>query len=172
MTSEITFKKFNQLKTFDKRNKEYKDVIGMLKMFWRELEAIEPFKLFQITEDFEKDYYEFIKMLLKINYGMLIVAYKDDIPVGFALGYVWNRPINLVSLQRETIRAELYDLFVVPLYRSQGIGSKMVQIMEDYYKKIGCSHFIVGLLESNCGAYKLYKRLGFKDNVLELMKEL
>lgn len=172
MTSEITFKMFDRCKSFDKRNKEYKDVMLLIKKFWCELARIDQFKLLQVTENFEKDYYKFIKMLFKVNYGLLTVAYKDNIPIGFALGYVWNKPCDLVSLQKETIRAELYDLFVDEPYRNQDVGSTLARITERYYKNLGCTHFVVGLLESNYGAYRLYKRLGFKDNVLELMKEL
>lgn len=169
MTSEIKIKKFTK---FDKRYKDYNDILFLIKGFWDELKELDKFKLMQVTEEFDKDYDKFIKLLMKKNYGLLVVAYKDKIPIGFALGYVWNKPNDLVSLQKETIRAELFDLFVYEPYRNDGVGYTMVQTMERYYKDLGCTHFVVGLLENNRGAYRLYKRLGFKDNILELMKEL
>ena len=165
----IYYKRFNR---FDKRNREYKQFVNLLKDFWYSLCKIDEFHLMQVTDTFENEYYEYMKLIMKKNYGTLVLAYDNGTPIGFALSYVWGVPNYLQTIEKKTTRAELYDLFVEESYRRRGIGKDMIDFVSDYYKSLGCTHLVIGLLANNINAYNLYKKVGFKDHNLELMKEL
>ncbi len=163
---------YKYITNFERNNKYYNELIYLLKDFWDTLSKIDKFKILQVTDEFEVDYYQFIKMLMEYNNGVLVLALDNNNPIGFALGYIWNKPQNLVSLQKDTIRAELYDLYVKEDYRNKGIGTTLIRWFENYYKDFGCSHFVIAVLSSNKNAHKLYKTAGYKDNVIEMMKEI
>ena len=56
----------------------------------------------------------------------------------------------------------LDEIYVKPEFRSQGIGSELIDfVIEKYKNKI--SRFRLEITESNIGAKKLYLSKGFKD---------
>src|SRR5690606_35640545 len=57
---------------------------------------------------------------------------------------------------------EISDLIVSEAYRSQGIGTAMIQYLLQTYKKAHSSCIEIGVAASNPRALALYKRLGFK----------
>ena len=163
--------RYEIITNLDYKDKYYDQVINLLKDFWHTISKIDNFKLMQVTDKFEDEYYEYIKSLFTYDNGVLILALDNNNPIGFALGYIWNKPIMLTDLEKPTQRAELYDLYVKQDYRNKGIGTTLIRWLERYYKDLGCDYLVVGLLSNN-KAYNLYKRVGFKDHIIEMMKEI
>jgi ribosomal protein S18 acetylase RimI-like enzyme len=64
------------------------------------------------------------------------------------------------------------ELVVSAAYRGQGIGSNLVRSMEDFARARGFRRAGIGVLVGNDRVHALYKRLGFRDYAIELMKEL
>lgn len=57
----------------------------------------------------------------------------------------------------------LEDLFVVPQYRSKGVGSRLLQEAEARAQQEGYSHIGLGVAFDNPGARRLYQHQGYDD---------
>ena len=71
-------------------------------------------------------------------------------------------------LSVEVHRSESYiyldDLSVTGAYRSQGIGTKLIKMAEEYAGQVGIIPVVFHVEKSNIRAHQLYKRLGYQDN--------
>ena len=58
---------------------------------------------------------------------------------------------------------DLQDAFVVPQYRSKGIGSRLLDAAELLVKQPGYARMGLGVAVDNPRARALYERLGYED---------
>ena len=77
------------------------------------------------------------------------VALNDQVLCGFAMLTYW---VNV---------AEISDLFVIPGYRGQGIGTDILKALLEQAHKAGYTDIEIGVLASNTRARRLYERMGF-----------
>lgn len=59
-------------------------------------------------------------------------------------------------------RAYLYSFRIKPLFRNQGLGSRMVDVIEDFLLSHHYSRLTLNVARDNPDAIRLYKRLGFQ----------
>jgi len=59
-------------------------------------------------------------------------------------------------------RAYLYSFRIRPEYRSFGIGSRMIKVLESYLIEKGYTRVTLNVARDNLAAIRLYHRLGFK----------
>ena len=60
--------------------------------------------------------------------------------------------------------AELISLYVLPEYQGAGIGSKLKKVFVDWAKENGATKYVIGVLEDNFKARKVYEKWGGKLN--------
>ena len=91
-------------------------------------------------------------------YAETLLAEEDGTPVGFAL-FFHNFSTFLA-------RPGLYleDLFVVPEYRSRGIGRALLAELARVAVERGCGRFEWAVLDWNRDAIGFYERLGARPN--------
>jgi GNAT superfamily N-acetyltransferase len=88
------------------------------------------------------------------RYAEVLIARLDDIPAGFAIFFH-----NFSTfLGRPGIYLE--DLFVLPEFRSKGIGKALLTHLAKLAFERGCGRFEWAVLEWNESAMEFYKRLG------------
>ena len=66
--------------------------------------------------------------------------------------------------------AELCNMCIDKNFRKSGIGTKLFESFENYYKGLGISHFIVTASFKNESAKSFYKKMGFEEVNLTLTK--
>lgn len=94
---------------------------------------------------------------------------------GTAEAWVAESPVNgvvgQVFLQLESDRAELadgwnraylYSFRIKPPYRNQGLGSKIMRVLEDYLVNRHFTRLTLNVARDNPDAIRLYTRLGFQ----------
>ena len=92
--------------------------------------------------------------------------------VGYALGCVASASEGWAA---DTWRVgdrigELESLSVLPEHRGEGIGSAMLDLVEEEFAKLGVEDIVIGALPGNTGAIKLYERRGFKPTWIYLSR--
>lgn len=107
--------------------------------------------------------------LAKPTYHSL-VAYSEQRPVGYAIAFERIVPENPF---RYAYRSLFIDQLVVdPAFRSQGIGARLIQGLEDIAKEK-----LLDVLELNCWslnteAMAFYERMGYRTLSSVMVKEL
>jgi GNAT superfamily N-acetyltransferase len=88
------------------------------------------------------------------RYAEVILARLDDIPVGFAIFFHnFSTFLGKPGLYLE-------DLFVLPEFRSKGIGKALLIYLAKLAVERGCGRFEWAVLDWNESAIEFYKRLG------------
>ena len=88
------------------------------------------------------------------RYAEVLIARLDDIPVGFAIFFHnFSTFLGKPGLYLE-------DLFVLPEFRSQGIGKALLIYLARLAVERGCGRFEWSVLDWNESAIEFYKRLG------------
>lgn len=88
------------------------------------------------------------------RYAEVVIARLDDLPVGFAIFfYNFSTFLGKPGLYLE-------DLFVLPEYRSKGIGKILLVYLAKLAVERGCGRFEWAVLNWNESAIRFYKRLG------------
>ncbi len=89
--------------------------------------------------------------------GLGIVAYKDNILLGYGQITIWPRT------------TEISDLIVSAPYRSNGIGTAIICYLINKVRAWHLPQVEIGVAMSNPRAHALYVRLGFKqDRIINL----
>jgi GNAT superfamily N-acetyltransferase len=88
------------------------------------------------------------------NNAEAILCYENNIPVGFALFFHnFSTFLGKKGLYLE-------DLYVLPEYRSKGIGKKMLRYLAKLAVERNCGRFEWSVLDWNEPAIKFYRNLG------------
>lgn len=96
------------------------------------------------------------EMLKKEDLGLFLVARYNGKLIGIAaISFAW-------TLEHGGKSAWLDELYVLPEYRGNGIGSALLESMIDALKKEGCSAIDLEVEEDHRRAEHLYKRKGFE----------
>lgn len=86
--------------------------------------------------------------------NILIAATVDDIPVGFALGYLLDRVDDPHTM------LFFYEIEVAPPYRKRGIGRRLVEVMKTVAREESVLKMWVQTHPNNIAARALYRRTG------------
>ena len=103
-----------------------------------------------LTDGFNTKYHEFYN-----------VVSNGDI-----VGYVWIKVIE------ESKSAFLYEIFLKDMYRSKGIGKKVMTELELLLSHRKISYFKLHVFGNNVHAINLYSNLGFNIAGINMYKEL
>jgi ribosomal protein S18 acetylase RimI-like enzyme len=103
---------------------------------------------------------------------VLLLGRHDDQVVGYGLGY--TMPVTgtwLADTWTTGARiGEIESLSVLPEYRGQGLGSKLLEQLHERLQEQGASDFIIGALPGNKHAIRLYQRHGYTPTWLYLSR--
>lgn len=103
---------------------------------------------------------------IRQNSGILYMAFLEEKAVGYiscAVGRDIENAENYVQIG---------DIYVEEKLRGQGIGTMLLKRAEEYTKSGGYTTIVIGVLAHNRKTYDFYKRYGFKDYSIELVKEI
>lgn len=99
--------------------------------------------------------------------GMVLVAETGGRVVGYIAAH---KQIDEMDAYE---RVYVADLGVNKAYRGKGIGTLLITEVERQAKEVFHVQYLrIGVLSPNIDAYRLYKRLGFQDQEIEMQKKI
>lgn len=129
------------------------DAIGQLwlglVMFHRQIDDEMPLA----ADDGAARYAERIRYGLSDSYYQVYVAEQ----AGELLGYVYGVVMDLLPEMFVAERAGMIgDIFVKPEHRSKGVGRALMQVMKDWFKLRGVSHYELTVAVANEGGVRFW----------------
>ena len=103
---------------------------------------------------------------------ILLLAEVGGGPVGYGLAHVLARQDTWIAdtwVTRQRI-GEIESLGVLPAYRNRGIGSRLLDALEQELGKAGVVDVILGVLPGSTAAIALYERRGFQPTWLYMSR--
>jgi len=103
-----------------------------------------------------------VKSILPTQFGKLanckvFVAILEEQIVGAAICFVGFSTFNAKEV------VNIHDLAVLPEFRNRGIGSVLLNAVEDFARQIGACKLTLEVRENNKAAERLYFRKGFNN---------
>ncbi|MBD3363337.1 GNAT family N-acetyltransferase [Candidatus Dojkabacteria bacterium] len=100
-----------------------------------------------------------------------IVEYKNEV-IGCGSCYVKTyNDQELLELRIEKI-GKISKFFIKKIYRNQGIGSELMDKMEDWLKQKGCKFILLSVFGPNKRAFNMYKKYRYKVFFREMIKAI
>jgi ribosomal protein S18 acetylase RimI-like enzyme len=96
---------------------------------------------------------------LRAGVAFALVAEGDEEPVGYALVHLHDGPDDTYPVGERW--AEIYSLAVAPRARSRGIGTRLLDAIDERLAALGIQDVAISAMVENDAALRLYQRRGF-----------
>ncbi len=117
-------------------------------------------------------YFKNLRDTLRKGDGRIFVAESNGSITGFVAGSVTETSSQDLLEAFPSRDGKVHELIVASGERGRGIGARLMQTVEEYFKEHGCKFMKVGCFAPNTSAHDFYKRCGFKDRYTEMIKEV
>lgn len=109
---------------------------------------------------------------VKKQQGKILLAVEQEKVIGCVVGVIWDQSEkNRLEIGSHKI-GEIFKLYLEKEYRRKGLGKKLLQKIEDYFKEKGCDSIWLSVFSPNVHAYNVYKEFGFIDREIGMLKEI
>lgn len=104
--------------------------------------------------------------------GIIFMAEDADESVGCIVGII--PPTSEEDLVEEypSHEGRILELIVREDQRGKKIGAALLEAMEDFFRKEKCDFVRTGVFAPNVRAHEFYKRAGYEDRYLDVLKKL
>lgn len=109
---------------------------------------------------------------VKNNNGKCYVAIENDKAIGLIMGYVRTYDEYDYLDYKCPKSGEVSELVISKDTRGKGIGQKLMNKMEEYFKSIGCEYVFVDVFAYNENAINFYKKNGYHGRMITDIKKL
>jgi ribosomal protein S18 acetylase RimI-like enzyme len=93
--------------------------------------------------------------------------------VGFIAGVIFQIGNSDEELDcKPHTMGRIIELFINQNYRGQGLGTKLMQKMEQYFKEQQCYKINIEVFAPNVDSYRFYKSHGYIDRNIDLAKKI
>ena len=154
---------------YEKKYKE--DVKNLLVKLQEYIASIDREGYNILTDEFRDSYFAKTMDEVKKYQGKIFLAIDGNEVMGLIVGLINNDDEEMYDFKAPR-RGRITELVVSNKVRGQGIGTALMKRMEDYFRSVGCKGILIDVFAYNENAYKLYKRLGYFDRSIEMMKKI
>ena len=106
------------------------------------------------------------------NNGLIYVVENEGRIVGFIAGVILKQSKEELFECIPTKAGRIIELFIDEQTRGQGVGTRLMEKMEECFRQNGCDVSRVKVFEPNVKAHNFYRKLGYQDRTIDMMKKL
>lgn len=97
---------------------------------------------------------------------------NDNKAVGLIMGIIRKYDENDYLDYKCPKSGEITELIISKNIRSNGLGSKLMNTMEGYFKSMGCDYIFVDVFAYNYNAIKFYNKDGYHSRMHIMLKKI
>lgn len=135
--------------------------LGEIEGLWRQMHehdaAVGTSARFRPAAEAWRRSYSDFERWMRAETGRLLIAEQEGSPVGFAFFRVRDADPGFATGER---MAELVALSVEPELRRWGVGSLLMEAVEDRLSAAGIAHIALNVVSGNDSALRFYERWG------------
>lgn len=147
-------------------------IVSALDQLHKHVVAIDPDKRLRHTEGYATHEFDELLEVIKKQGGQIFIAEDGDTFLGFTAGFMTEQSQeNLLSVI-PTRLGVISDVFVAKSARGMGLGQKLMKKIEDFLIEAGADTIWIDIVAFNHDAHNFYKKLGYKDREIGLMKRV
>lgn len=114
----------------------------------------------------KKYYLEYLKLDLTEPNRVVFIALENKKIVGIILGKFF-KPLRISKYRK---KGHISNLYVDKAYRNKGIAEKLILEVMKWLKENNVQHASLEIHIDNVAAQNLYRKLGFRDFTIKLIK--
>lgn len=137
-------------------------------MLMRTHYAFDPQRFLQPHEDAESGYAWFLGSRLDAADDAVFVAEHDGIVVGYV--YAALEPLSWKELRGPA--GFVHDVAVAEEARKSGVATQLMDVAVGWLRDRGAPRVILWTAAPNAAAQALFRRLGFRDTMIEMTREI
>jgi GNAT superfamily N-acetyltransferase len=159
-----------KFKSYEKS--DFENLVQCIENLHNFIISIDPLKRLRRLPTYGTYYANNILKKVKKMHGLILLAYNQEKIVGCIVGIIEEQNKYDLLEYIPTKGGRILDLFVADTYRNLGIGNKLMQQMEDYFKQNECDIIRVDVFEPNKFAHSFYLKHKYSDRVIDMVKSL
>lgn len=148
------------------------DVRDLLTELEEYIVSIDKDNLDQVHPDYHKKMALLDLEEIKNNNGKCYLAIDNSKTVGLIMGCIFPYDENDYLDYKCPKRGEITELIVTNKTRSKGIGQKLINRMEEYFKSLNCEYVIVDVFAYNDMGKNFYNKNNFHTRMETMIKKL
>jgi len=125
--------------------------------------------IFKLPENLDQDAPYWDRYLCDKS-GVVFVAHETEVILGAICGRVFLN--NSMPFLVERLRCNIGTVVVAKQNQRSGIGTSLMNAMENWAKTKGAETIDLDVMQFNAGAYELYKNLGYGVLSSKMAKEI
>ena len=106
------------------------------------------------------------------NNGKCYLAIENDKAVGLIMGIIKKFDDNDYLDYKCPKEGEITELIVTNKIRNNGIGQELMNIMEEYFKSVGCEYILVDVFAYNKKGISFYDKQGYHSRMYTEIKKI
>ena len=149
-------------------NESIKDLLVELQEY---IAKIDQEKYNILTDQYKEKYFEKTMSEVKKYEGKIFLAIESNKAIGLIVGVINNDEVSTYDFKAPK-RGRITELIVSKECGAKEVGKKLLNTMEQYFKKVGCKGILIDVFAYNKNAQKFYTKCGYFDRNIEMMKKL
>lgn len=106
------------------------------------------------------------------NDGKCYLAIEEDKVIGLIMGCIPQYDEYDYLDYKCPRRGEITELIVTDKVRSNGVGRKLMDTMEKYFKSVGCEYVLVDVFGYNEKGINFYNKNGYRTRMETMIKKI
>lgn len=152
-------------------NKYDEDIKDLLVELQEYIQSIDREGYNILTVEYREKYFKKVMEEVAKYEGKIFLAKDKNIIIGLIIGVINNEEINTYDFSVPK-RGRVTEFVVSKKYRSNGVGRKLLNKMEEYFKSVECKDILISAFSYNENARKFYYKNGYFNRIEEMMKKI
>lgn len=150
-------------------DEQVKDLLVQLQEY---VVSIDKDDLSILSSDYREKYFEYTKHQTYNQDGKIYLAEMDGKIVGLIAGHIRTYyDIDKCDYKCPPMGV-IEELIIDKECRSSGLGKKLLETMEKYFKDKNCEYTMLGVFAHNQKAYDFYKKQNYNNRMITMLKKL
>lgn len=160
------------MKIVEYDNKYEEDVKDLLVELEEYIISIDKDNLDQIGKNYREEMIKFDLEEVNSNNGKSYLAVEDEKAIGLIMGYIVKYEKSDYLDYKCPKKGRISELIVSKNTRSKGIGRKLMNKMEEYFKSNECKYISVEVFSYNENGIRFYKNNNYHTRCIDMIKEI
>lgn len=161
-----------QITTREYTESDKQDLIRCMEGLQKHIVDIDPLHRQVISPGYGEAYTNKLLKAVSEKSGKIYFAVSDNKIIGFIAGTIQPEEkggtLEVVPSKPAWIR----ELFVDDEFRGKGVGSILMEVLEKYFKEMGCDVVLVGVFAPNTETHSFYEKKGYIDRDITMLKKI
>ncbi len=125
-----------------------------------------------VTKEYKGE--AFLKTIKEVhdNEGKIFLAINNNKCIGFIAGVIVKYEAFDYLDYKCPIKGEITELIVTKEIETKGVGSQLMELMENYFKSKNCEYISLDVFDYNKNAKDFYRKKGYHSRLVSMIKKI